>query len=930
MQRFLATITSCLMIATCGLDGRAAQPNVLFIAVDDLRSELGCYGNEHVKSPNIDQLAAQGTLFERAYCQQTVCNPSRASLLTGMRPDTLKVWDLPTHFRQRKPNIITLPQFFKNSGYHTQCVGKIFHNWRQDQYKGDAISWSVPATLHYNSHSNDQPQVAGKLPPNLASGKGGTECRNVPDNAYFDGRVAETAIDTLRAIGKADKPFFLAVGFWKPHTPFNAPKKYWDLYDRETIPVPQHIAPPTDVPDIAITSARYHGGANSAELREMHHGHLAAISYLDTQVGRVLNELDALGLSNDTIVVFWSDHGLHLGEHGLTRKTTVFELDARVPLIIRTPKHESGQRTEALVELLDLYPTLTDLCELDGQPELEGVSLAPLLDHPDSDLREFALTQTPRPNYPRGKPPKVMGYSIRTQRYRYTQWQDFQSGEIQARELYDHDNDPRETVNLAEHRDQQAIVAKLGAQLDTVLSQSSKPLQSRLLDGPEQKKGKPVESVDRPNIIFIMADDLGYGDLGCYGQQLISTPRIDQLAAEGIRFTQAYAGGPVCTASRSVLMTGLHNGHTPARDNVPHYSTYLQESDITIAELLKQAGYRCGGVGKWSLGDAGTVGRATNQGFDTWLGYLNQDHAHYYFTEYLDDDEGRVEFAGNAASRTHYSHDLLTHRALEFIRESKDKPFFLYLAWTLPHFSAAQEDPDRLTIPSTAPYSKKAWSEQSKKYAAMVHRLDVDVGRIMDLVDEMELAENTLIIFTSDNGGHATVSKRFNTSGPLRGFKRRLTEGGIRVPFIARWTGSIPTHKTSDEVIAFQDILPTFTELAGVKSPQGIDGISVVKALRGGKIDSTREFLYWDYGHCRRRYDQAVRWKDWKGIRLGTDGRIQLYDLATDLSESHDVATKNPDVVRRIAKIMHSAATPSQRYPIGKLYNGGPLWTPAK
>ncbi|TWU62547.1 Arylsulfatase [Crateriforma conspicua] len=436
-----------------------------------------------------------------------------------------------------------------------------------------------------------------------------------------------------------------------------------------------------------------------------------------------------------------------------------------------------------------------------------------------------------------------------------------------------------------------------------------------------------AEDAARPNIIFIMADDLGYGDLGCYGQQLISTPHIDQLAAEGIRFTQAYAGGSVCTASRSVLMTGLHNGHTPARDNVPHYRTYLQESDITIAEVLKQAGYHCGGVGKWSLGDAGTVGRATNQGFDTWLGYLNQDHAHYYFTEYLDDDDGRLELIGNSVARQHYSHNLLTERALDFIRESKTAPFFLYVAWTLPHFSAKDEDPDGLTVPSTAPYSDRSWDERSKKYAAMVDMLDVDVGRIVNLVDELGLDENTLIIFTSDNGGHSSVWKDLNTNGPLRGYKRSLNEGGIRVPFVARWPGTIPAGQTSDEVIAFQDMLPTFAELAGAETPPRIDGVSVVTALRGGAMDQTREFLYWDYGHCRRRYDQAVRWNDWKGIRLGTEGRIQLYDLATDVSESHDVAVKHPEVVRRITRMMNSAASPSERYPIGRLYKGGPLWS---
>jgi iduronate 2-sulfatase len=449
------TLAVAILWATCLLNSTAvaaestAQPNVLFIAVDDLRVELGCYGQRHVHSPNIDRLASEGTLFERAYCQQTVCNPSRASLLTGMRPDTLRVWDLPTHFRVHRPDTVTLPQLFKQNGYHAQCVGKIFHNWRQDDWKGDPQSWSVPSVLHYNSHGNDKPQITGELPPNLASGKGGIECRDVPDNAYFDGRVAEAAIRALDQASSNDKPFFLAVGFWKPHTPFNAPKKYWDLYERASIPVPRQVTPPSDVPDIALTSSRYRGGADSDALREMHHGHLAAISYLDAQVGKVLAKLDESGLRENTIVVFWSDHGLHLGEHGLTRKTTAFELDARVPLIIATPSHKRGQRSVALVELLDLYPTLAELCGVDAPPDLEGVSLCSLLSNPQASVKDVALTQTPRPNYPRGKLPEVMGYSIRTERFRYAEWRDFETGLPLARELYDHQTDPGETANVA-------------------------------------------------------------------------------------------------------------------------------------------------------------------------------------------------------------------------------------------------------------------------------------------------------------------------------------------------------------------------------------------------------------------------------------------------------------------------------------------------
>lgn len=438
-----------------------------------------------------------------------------------------------------------------------------------------------------------------------------------------------------------------------------------------------------------------------------------------------------------------------------------------------------------------------------------------------------------------------------------------------------------------------------------------------------------TEAAGRPNIVLIMADDLGYGDLGCYGQELLQTPNIDRLAHEGTRFSQAYAGGSVCTASRSVLMTGLHNGHTPARDNIPHYKTYLQDDDVTVAEVLHDAGYRTGGVGKWSLGDARTIGRATQQGFDRWFGYLNQDHAHYYFPEYLDDDESRRELSGNTQSRRWYSHHLMTDEALKFIETTAtDQPFFLYVAWTLPHFSAGSEDPDRLAVPSTDPYTDRNWDDASKKYAAMVHLIDQDVGRIMELIESRGQTDNTLILFTSDNGGNSIVPAQFKTGGPLRGFKRDLTEGGIRVPFIARWPGHVPADSTSHEVIAFQDILPTFAELAGAPAPNRTDGLSLVSLLNGGELQTRRDYLYFDYGHCRSRYDQAVRWNNWKGIRLGIDSPVELYDLGHDIGESTNVAEDHPDVVKRIIEIMDSAATPDERYTIGRLYTGKKLWSP--
>jgi arylsulfatase A-like enzyme len=434
------------------------------------------------------------------------------------------------------------------------------------------------------------------------------------------------------------------------------------------------------------------------------------------------------------------------------------------------------------------------------------------------------------------------------------------------------------------------------------------------------------QDTEQPNIIFIMADDLGYGDLGCYGQQLVRTPNIDLLAAAGMRFTQAYAGGPVCTPSRSVLMTGLHNGHTPARDNIPHYSTYLEAEDLTIAEVLKQSGYATGGVGKWSLGDAGTVGSATSQGFDTWLGYLNQDHAHYYYPEYLDWDEGRLELSGNTVTRDRYSHDILTNGSLNFIRQHAADPFFLYVAYTLPHFASTEEDEHGFTVPSTEPYTEKDWPVGAKKYAAMLHRLDRDVGQIVQLVGELGLSEETLIIFTSDNGGHSMVWEEINTNGPLRGYKRDLTEGGIRVPFIAAWPGKIPPGTTSHRIIAFQDMMPTFASLAGAGVPANTDGISIVPTLLGEAQEVSHPYLYWDYGHARERYDQAVRLGKWKGIRLGTGSKIALYNLEEDIGEENDLAAEYPEIVSSMEAIMKTAVIPDERYKVGNIYRGGPIW----
>lgn len=449
-----------------GLSDNKQPPNILFIAIDDLRPQLGCYGDKIVQSPNIDKLAGSGVLFNRAYCQQAVCSPSRTSLMTGKRPDATKVWDLKTHFRTTIPDVVTLPQYFKNNGYHTQCIGKIYHDPASAQ---DALSWSAPEILAVTNRE-------GKyvLPSNLqkkASKATATERADVPDSAYIDGQVADQALEVLRKI--KDKPFFLAVGFRRPHLPFSAPKKYWDLYEQKNIPLPGQRTLPPNIPAYAAHNSEELRGYSDigsdheitdAKTQELLHGYYAAISYTDAQIGKVLAELDRLNLTRNTIIVLWSDHGFHLGEKGLWAKTTNYELDTRVPLIIAAPGKARGVTSNELVELVDLYPTLAEVGGLPVPEGLEGTSLAPLLTRPDQPWKSAVFSQFPRPWQYKGEP-ETMGYAMRTDHYRFVEWRNVKTGEVKATELYDHQADPGEVNNIANIPANVALIKELKQQL---------------------------------------------------------------------------------------------------------------------------------------------------------------------------------------------------------------------------------------------------------------------------------------------------------------------------------------------------------------------------------------------------------------------------------------------------------------------------------
>lgn len=502
--RFLVQLVVVGVIAahllSCKSSTAPKQPNVLFIAVDDLRPELGCYGIDYAKSPNIDRLAQNGFTFTRAYCQSAVCNPSRASLLTGLRPDRIRVWDLQTNFRDNMPDVTTLPQYFKNNGYHTVGIGKIYHNTIPD-----SLSWSEPK-LHIKGYPFDPDAVYRKQENTayleqrkreiIAAGKQerhidrlgewylkatATEMVDLPDNAYYDGAQTDVAIQKLSELKGKDQPFFFGIGYYRPHLPFNVPQKYWDLYDRNTIPLAENDYLPENAPLMAINNLRELRGytdfkntprPSEGQLREeqarlLKHGYLASVSYIDAQVGRLLDELDRLGLSDNTIVILWGDHGWKLGEHNSWCKMTNYEIDTRAPLIISAPgmKNKSVQ-CNRLVEFVDVYPTLCELSGLKIPQELVGTSTVPLMANSNLPWKKAAFSQFLRKGIwiaPDGI--EYMGYAIRTEKYRYVEWMNWETKENAAYELYNCESDPQENHNIAGLPENEKIVRELAQQL---------------------------------------------------------------------------------------------------------------------------------------------------------------------------------------------------------------------------------------------------------------------------------------------------------------------------------------------------------------------------------------------------------------------------------------------------------------------------------
>lgn len=452
-----------------------------------------------------------------------------------------------------------------------------------------------------------------------------------------------------------------------------------------------------------------------------------------------------------------------------------------------------------------------------------------------------------------------------------------------------------------------------------------------------------------PNFVFIIVDDMGWADLGCYGSEAIQTPHADRTAAEGLRFTDAYSGCTVCAPARSTLMTGYHMGHTSVRSNAG--GVPLLDEDVTLAEVLQQAGYAVGGFGKWGLGDIHTSGAAQRQGFDTFFGYYHQVHAHDFYPDYLILDGEHFPLPGNqrasengqggvsivdpeTGAERQFSQYLIFERMQQFIRENSEGPFFCYAPWTPPH--AQYEIPE--DDPAWQLYRDRDWPVEAKVHAAFVSLVDRHLGETLATLDELGIAERTLVFFCSDNGASQRFEGTLNSSGPLRGNKRAMYEGGLRTPLIARWPGTIEPGTESDLPCYFPDVMPTLAELAGAGEhvPDDIDGISIVPTLRGDPEEQQRhDYLYWEYSQMRWGRDPqmlpektaaAIRRDDWKAVRQTMTGPIELYDLSVDVGEEHDLAGQHPDLVERLAELFASAHVPPRpqpepEHPSGRRFN---------
>ena len=925
IRMILGILVACSMASPLWAEPR--RPNVLFIAVDDLRPELGCYGREQMHTPAIDRLAATGTLFERAYCQQAVCNASRASLLSGCRPTTTKVVANNINLRTMLPDVVTLPQHFKQHGYHTASVGKIFHvegevtddplAWSEPAYAGPKgkKSWYTPESLEVIRQRPAVLAAAGLPTDGKAAQRGPPfESAEMPDDAYTDCGIADRAIETLERI-KGD-PFFLAVGFHKPHLPYCCPKKYFDLYPLAKIELPANMFPPREAPAAAghdlyelrsYGSVPLDGPITEDMARRLIQGYRACVSFTDAQVGRVLDKLEQLELADDTIVVFWGDHGYHLGENDVWTKMTNFEIGTRVPLIVRVPGKKSSQRTRGLVELVDLYPTLAELCGLPLPEHLEGTSFGPLMESPDRPWKEAVFSEyTLRGN-------KVFGTSVRTERFRYNEWVD-QQGKLLGRELYDEKVDPAENDNLVDHPDQTARVNRHAKMLHDGWRKVRPP------EEPAADANKPaLPAKGKPDVLVILCDQWSPRYLSWDNPQ-VRMPNLDRLAREGTVFDACYTPSPLCMPARASLITGLypHNQGHSIWGNTGNF--HASPEAATMFQDIRQAGYSTAQIGKlhwFSNGHWRPRFKAVDDyhracGLDFVLdcsGPTDSPNDRGPYAQHLSklgllksvatDLRDRYvtweyEPRASVVEPDNYHDTFVADRAIEYIRrQPTDRPMCLVVSFHSPHPPldapgkyATMYDPQQLRLPDNVPQSfsrEKRELEPAEvrrmlaNYLGKISLVDDHVGRLIEAMQQRGTWDNTLVAFTADHG------EMMGSHGALT--KGRFYEESVRVPLVLRWPGHVRAARSKAPVQSF-DVYPTIVEAIGGEMTEGRFAKSLMP-LATGKKKSVREVVISEIGKAAP-LDIMARNARYKWWAQGDDE--YLFDLENDPLELLNLA----------------------------------------
>lgn len=899
------------LFSALGLAGWAApKPNVLFISVDDLRPELGCYGSKSIQSPHIDAFANSAVVFDRAYCQVAVCNPSRVSIMTGLRPDTTKVWDLITRFRETTPDAVTIPQHFMKHGYHAVSYGKIFHNpWPDNQswsephaWPKNSKLWSDEAKRRLADHRK-QMKADGKSPAAIRRMRAqATEIVDIPDSEHIDGAIADQALSAMRRLAGKDEPFFLAAGFVRPHLPFVVPRKYWELYDRDKIPLADNRFIPRNTPkfamntmyelrdyfDYAHTDDPRHGTLTEAQQRELKHGYYASVSLIDAQVGRLLAELKKLGLEENTIVVLWGDHGWKLGEHNSWCKQSNYEIDARVPLIIRAPgARGNGKMARGLVEFLDVYPTLCELADLPVPEELEGKSLTPMLADAQATVKEAAISQFKR----RQKDRELMGYTMRTDRYRYVEWLDRKTAKTLDHELYDHQADPEENENIAYGGDA-ALLAKLSRQLWATVDRpkATGQVRPRLTihnhsrqaitvywdrpGGPPKKVavvpigGRHVSNttlghrflihgnvtdyktsitVNRQNQSFTLRG--GKGPLVPKKKKAAKKdgrPNIVFLMADDWSHPHAgILGDPVVKTP---------NFDRVAREGVLFPNAFVSTPSCTPSRLSILAGQH-----HWRLREGDSLGGSLREDYDVYTEMLQA--AGYEIGRY-----GKGVWPSKHTFRKRDSFGERFRSFDEFAdQRSRSKPFCFWFGGSDPHRPyalgvGAQSgiDLNAITPPACLPNTETIRSDVADYYWE-VQRFDRQVGEVIARLEKMGELENTIVVVSGDNGM------------PFPRCKATLYDMGTRVPLAVRWGAKVPGGRTLDDFVSLCDFAPTFLEAAGLKPGKGMSGQSLVPILQAkesGLVDPKRTFaLTGMEQHVYSYPSRALRTADYLYIR---------------------------------------------------------------